>query len=440
MPKIKLTKSFCDGTQPPAVNGVLPPGEYNDTEVQNFQLRVLPSGARQFAIRYRIGSEKKRHVLGSYGNLTVAEARTHAKKLLGQIAMGADPSNAKAEARKAWTVRRLVEHYRQEVLPKLSVSSQEGYDRYLKANILPMLGSKDAAKVAPADVLQMFRAAERSARKVNKEGVVVSAGTTTANRVLATASALFSEAIAQGIRTDNPCSAVKRNPENKRERFLTDMETAKLLAACDRSPHRLTSNLLRLLVYTGARKGETMRARWEQFDLDGEVWTKPSHQTKQKRQHSIPLMAAAVELLKEMHAQNRAGANSPWLFPGRKPDEPVASPKRSISAILKDAGLRDDDMPRLNRVSPHVIRHSFATQLLSKGANITLVGKALGHTQASTTNRYAHAEHNPLRQIGSLLDASIRETKERLRQDEEAAAALAGMGDNVVPMPARKAG
>jgi integrase len=439
MPKIKLTKSFCDGTQAPAVNGVLPPGEYSDTELRGLQLRVLPSGTRQFVIRYRVGGAKKRHVLGDYGQLTVAEARTHAKKLLGQIATGADPSNAKAEARKAWTVRRLVEHYRQEVLPKLSASSQEGYERYLKKSILPLLGSKDAAKVAPSDVLQMFRAAERAARTVDENGAVKNAGTTTANRVLATASALFSEAIAQGIRTDNPCSAVKRNAENKRERFLSDLETAKLLSACDRSPHQLTANLLRLLVYTGARKGETMRARWEQFDLIDGVWTKPSHQTKQKRLHAIPLMPAAVEMLREMHAENLAGANSPWVFPGRKPNEAVASPKRSISAILKDAGLSGDDMPQVRRVSPHVLRHSFATQLLSKGANITLVGKALGHTQASTTNRYAHAEQNPLRQIGSLMDTSIREAKERLRE-EEAASALAATGDNVVAIPFRKAG
>lgn len=438
MPQFKLTKQFCDGKQAPAVAGVLPPGEYNDTELRGFQLRVLPSGKRQFAIRYRLAGRKARFSLGDYGVLTVEQARKFAQQRLAEVAMGGDPSNAKAEARKAWTVRQLVDHYATEVLPKLSARTQESYRRHLDHYIVPALGKKPAASVQSPDVLQMFRAAQRSASKVGPSGEVVNAGTTTANRVLATTSALFSEAVSLGLRIDNPCSSVRRNAENKRERYLSADESARLLAACDRSPHAMTANLLRLLMFTGARKGETMKAKWQQFDLDAAIWTKPGHETKQRRLHSIPLMPAAVELLRDMQAANESGPQSPWLFPGKDHNRPVTTLKRSTAAIFAAAGFADPDTPALLKVVTHTLRHSFATQAVSSGASLPLVGRQLGHTQAATTHRYAHAEQNPLRQIGLAVDAGLREARERLRQKETEDARVAPQEDNVVELPARK--
>lgn len=430
--RIKLTQKF--------VSGPLAPGEYYDSEVLGFQLRVLPSGTKQFAIRYRIGSLKRRHSLGTYGALTVEQARKLAQVKLAHVATGGDPSNERAEARKAWSIKQLVDHYQAEVLPKLKPATRDNYNRYLKNHILPALGKLKAADVSTSDVLQLFRTAERKARKVDGDGAVINSGSTTANRVLATASALFSEAIALDLRSDNPCSAVKRNPENKRERFLSAEEAVRLLAACDRSPHTTTANLIRLLVFTGARKGETMRAHWKQFDLIAETWTKASHENKQGKLHSLPLMPAAVELLRDMADANRAGVNSPWLFPGSDPAYPVVSVKRSIATIFTDAGLRNEDVPAILRVVPHTLRHSFATQAISQGASLVLVGKALGHTQAATTHRYAHAEHNPLRQVGQAVNAGLLEAQQRLsdREAQEAIDKAAAEG-NVVRLPERKA-
>lgn len=438
MPQFKLTKLFCDGKQPPAVGGVLPPGEYSDVEVRGFQLRVLPSGKRQFAIRYRVGGRKARLSLGDYGVLTVEQARKLAQQKLAEVAMGGDPSNARAEARRAWTVRQLVDHYKSEVLSRRAPKTRESYLLHLDHHILPALGKRPAAAVTSAEVLQMFRAAARSAHREDADGKVLTEGTTTANRVLATTSVLFAEAVSQGLRTDNPCASIKRYPERKRERHLSADELARVLVACEQSPHTVAANLLRLLMVTGARKGETMNAKWDQFDLDAALWTKPSHMTKQKRQHTVTLSPLTVTLLQEMKAANDAGSASIWLFPGRDASKPVVSIKRSISAILAAAGFGDEPSDR--RVTPHTLRHSFATQAVSSGASLRLVGQLLGHTQAATTQRYAHAEQNPLREVGLAVDAGLREASDRLRQREAEAAELARLGDNVVAMPARKAG
>jgi len=440
MPRYKLTKQFVEGkVSPPAVNGTLPPDEYSDTEVRGFLLRVLPSGTRQFCIRYRIAGQKKRHVLGAYGVLTVEQARKLAQQKLAAVMAGHDPSAAKAELRKAWTVAHLIEHYRAERLSTLRASTRYDYARYLDRSIAPSIGRKLVRDVAQADVLRMFREAERKARTIDKDGNVVNSGSTTANRVLATTSTLFGEAIAQGIRTDNPCAGIKRNAEHKRERYLSADESARLLAACDASPHATVANLVRLLVFTGARRGETMRARWEQFDLAAGIWTKPSHETKQKRMHAIPLIPAAVTLLQDMDAANRddlGRPRSPWLFPSHDPKQHIVSPKRAIASIFAAAGLEGAD------VVLHTLRHSFATQAISSGASLLLVGKALGHTQAATTQRYAHAEHDPLRQVGLGVDAKLREAQDRLRQQQAAEAAMVETGQSVkvVQLRSKKAG
>lgn len=399
-----LTKRFVDQASV---------GEHPDDKVPGLLLRVLPSGLKQFCIRYRLpGGRRGRYQLGNYGQLTVEQARELAKSKLFIVSQGRDPSAEKAEARKAWTVKQLAEHYEAEHLRKLRPATRDNYKRYLDRHIVPSLGKKLVTDVTPADVLRMFREAERKASKLDSNGNVLNAGTTTANRVLATASGLFGEAIAQGLRADNPCATVKRNHENKRERYLTVEESARLLAACDRSPHTHVANFVRLLVFTGARAGETLSAPWSQFDLTSGIWTKPSHHTKQKALHSVPLIPAALELLTDMYRENEAGERSPWLFPSNAPNKPIADPKRAVAAIFKAAGFA-------NGVSLHTLRHSFATQAVSAGATLHLVGKALGHTQAATTHRYAHAEHNPLRQMGATLDAEIRRAREKLRKEQK---------------------
>jgi integrase len=250
----------------------------------------------------------------------------------------------------------------------------------------------------------MFRDVQRRARKMDGEQVIRS-GMTTANRVLATTSSMFSEAIAQGLRTDNPCMSVKRNPENKRERYLDATETARLLVVCDQSQYINAANLIRLLVLTGARRGEALLARWEEFDLDAALWVKPSHHTKQKRTHMLPLSPAAVAAL--THMKEQAEADCPWLFPSSNSSRSLQDPKRGVSLILMAAGLG-------RGVTLHTLRHSFAARVVSAGHGLHAAGKLLGHTQAATTHRYAHLEHDAQRRALVDVDAAIHAARAAL--------------------------
>ena len=126
------------------------------------------------------------------------------------------------------------------------------------------------------------------------------------------------------------------------------------------------------------------------------VWTKPSHLTKQKKKEHLPLSAEALEILETMRSQ----ASSPFLFPGKVPGKSIQEIKKAWDTIRKKSGF-----PAL-RI--HDLRHTHASHLVSSGLSLSIVGKLLGHTQASTTQRYAHLADEPLRQAAQLFGSRVK--------------------------------
>jgi integrase len=105
------------------------------------------------------------------------------------------------------------------------------------------------------------------------------------------------------MRTDNPARGVERAPEQKRERYMTPAEIARLGEVLATHPERTSANAVRLLLLTGARKGETLSAQWRDIDLEAGVWSKPASTTKTGKLHRIPLSVPARLLLAEMRAE-----------------------------------------------------------------------------------------------------------------------------------------
>ena len=198
---------------------------------------------------------------------------------------------------------------------------------------------------------------------------------------------MFSLAIKLQMRSDNPCRGVERNQENKRTRYLSADEISRLKVALAAHEDQQAANIVRLLLLTGARLNEVQSATWEQFDIEDGVWTKPGSTTKQKTEHRVPLSAPARQLLAELHADNHAGLDdASYVFPGR-----VGGHRKTIRKVWEDLC----ESTGLNGVRVHDLRHSYASLLASAGLSLPTIGALLGHSQPSTTARYAHLADSP---------------------------------------------
>ena len=369
------------------VRGLVPPASGNrityDSEVKGFGVRITSAGVRSFVLNYRTAGRERRLTIGQYPTWSVTAARAEAQTLRREIDLGRDPMGQRHDERAAPVMADLCREYLERHAVKKRSSRDD--EAMIKNDILPRLGKIKVGDVRHVDV-------ERLHREITKRAPV------RANRVVACLSKMFSLAQKWDWRSDNPMRGIERNPEERRNRHLSTEEIARLADALNRCPESASANAVKLLMLTGARRGEVLTAQWDQFDFEVGVWTKPSAHTKQKREHRVPLSAPALQLLHQM----RTNATGDYLFPGRS-GEPLTDIKRFWASICKAAEIADCRV--------HDLRHTFASLLASAGLSLPIIGALLGHTQAQTTQRYAHLFDDPLRQATERVGAIVTANK-----------------------------
>jgi len=233
-----------------------------------------------------------------------------------------------------------------------------------------------------------------------------------ANRMLALLSKMFNLAIKWKYRSDNPVKGVEKFKEHPRDLYLTEQQVVNLKRALDAYPNQNAANAIRLLMLTGAREGEALKANWEQFDLKLGVWTKPSHHTKQDKEEHIPLNDDALTLLRRMKPKKMGP-----LFPGKKDGDARVTLRKPWVQICKAAGLstaveKQGKKRKIMRYRPnfhiHDLRHTYASWLVSNGVPLYDVSKLMGHTRMQTTERYAHHADASLRRATNVFGHLFR--------------------------------
>jgi integrase len=207
---------------------------------------------------------------------------------------------------------------------------------------------------------------------------------------------MFTLAIKWKLRADNPCKGIERNQEHPRQRYLKPDELRRLTRALAEDRNQQAADVFRLLLLTGARRGEVLSSmRWADIDLAAGTWTKQASTTKQRQHHQIPLSAPARQLLTRLREKN---PTSPYVFTGR--NGPLKGDiKRHWKRVCTAAGI--------SGLRIHDLRHSYASQLASAGVGLHVIDQLLGHSQVSTTHRYAHLFDDPLRSATEKVGAVI---------------------------------
>ena len=207
-----------------------------------------------------------------------------------------------------------------------------------------------------------------------------------ANRCLALFSHSMKTAELWGLRepNTNPCQHVPKFPEKPRSRFLSEKELSRLGKAL-REELAKTNNIygvaaIQLLLLTGARKSEILGLRWEYVNLERQVIQLPDSKTGEK---TIALPSAAINILSSLPRYK----NNPFVICGQKDGKPYINIKRIWNRVCSKANLND--------VRIHDLRHTFASVAVTGGMSLPAIGALLGHSQPSTTNRYAHFASDP---------------------------------------------
>jgi integrase len=387
----KITKRSVDAAAPTDKEFFL-----WDDELKGFGLRVYPSGRKMYLAQFRAGGRLRRVNIGLHGALTPDLARTEAMKHLSDVRLGGDPAKERDKRKTSPTMKEFGRRFLDEhVAVHCKASTHGEYKRSVELFIDPKLGSHRIIDITRADVVELHQSMKATPYQ--------------ANRTLGVLSVMFSVAHSWGVRADgvNPCWKVKRFKEVKRERYLTPDELARLgqvLRQSDTEPEAV--NGIRLLLLTGCRLGEIQTLKWEYVDFDASVLRLPDSKTGAK---IVPIGKAVIDVLRSIPKRK----DNPYVITGRLEGQYLSDIQKPWRRLRKRAGL---DGLRI-----HDLRHSFASDALQLGQDLTMIGRLLGHTQVQTTARYAHLKTDPIRAAADKVSDAIAIALSRPAQPRQAA-------------------
>ncbi len=381
---MKLSKRAIDGLRYKGKGG-----HYVwDDDLAGFGLRVNPSGRKSFVVTFRLKGCQRFHTLGRYGEMTPDQARTKAMKTLYKARQGEDPKAGRIAAERQPLITDLADRYQREhAEPKKRVSTARQDLQTWRKHVLPTLGKRRIADITRDDVAKLHHS--------------LRAKPYVANRVLALISKAFNLSELWGWRPDgtNPCRHLKRFKEKMRERFLSQGELRRLAeelrgAEYERTESPFSLAMIWLLIYTGCRSSEIRKLRWAEVDFGRSCLRLAESKSGEK---VVQLNSQAVEILRSL----KRDPKNPFVIQGLKPGTHLSGLNGPWRRIRKKAGIED--------VRLHDLRHTFASFGASAGLSLPVIGSLLGHTQAATTQRYAHLSSDPVREAAEAIGAKLAE-------------------------------
>ncbi|EKH9202059.1 integrase domain-containing protein [Vibrio parahaemolyticus] len=342
--------------------------EYRLSDGQGLQLRVLPSGSKQWQLNYYRPTNGKRanFNLGRFPDVNLAQARKNSLLAKELIAQGIDPQED--QKKKQQDYKEIHEHTFVNVakewfeIKKDSVTSDYASDilRSLELHIFPHLADTPVKNITAPLVIELLKPIEA---KGSLE---------TVKRLSQRLNEVMNFATNCGLIQANPLTGIKaafKKPKKENMAALKPAELPELMGAiANASIKRTTRCLLEWQLHTMTRPAEASGAKWCEVDIDEKVWTIPAERMKKRREHRIPLTEQAIELLDVMKP---ISGHREFIFPSdRDPKKPCNS--QTANMALKRMGFA-------GRLVSHGLRSLASTTLNEQGFEADLIEAALAH-------------------------------------------------------------
>jgi integrase len=385
----KLTKRVVDAAEVHEKDYVI-----WDDELPGFGLRVFASGKRSYVIQYRAAGRSRRYTIGLHGVWTPETARQEAKVQFGRVAKGDNPAEERELDHKAITVKELCSLYLNDLKaglilgkggrPKKPTTIGTDTGR-IHRHIIPLIGSRRVKDLAKADVSKVLKDIMAGKTRVSvktkklRGKAIVRGGAGTATRTVGLLGGILTYAIEAGIIETNPAHGIRKPKDNVRTRRLSEAEYRMLgqmlREAATQEKYVTTVDIIRQIALTGCRRSEIIQLKWSEVDTEAScLRLKDSKEGKSIRAIGLPV----VEYLEH----RRISAVGSFVFPGQGEDNAFGSFPNHWEQLFKRSPLSD--------VTPHVLRHSFASIANDLGFTEVTIAALVGHSKGSVTSKYIH--------------------------------------------------
>lgn len=342
--------------------------DWYDNSITGFICEVRCTGGKTYALRYRDQHGKLRqHKIGDARSISFDKARQEALKLRSITVLGGNPAEDRKVLRQVPTLAEVIE---QRYLPEIK-RNRRNYKSTLSFfdhHLLPRLGSFHLDQIT-SEMISQHHA------DLIEGGISIAY----ANRMIVNLKTIYNLCKRWKIpgAETNPAECLKvPNPNNMRERYLTQEELKRLREALDTCGNPQLKHLVNLSLLLACRKRELLDARWEFVDFERRTLRVPV--SKSGKARNIPLSSAAITILKQLPRWK----DCPWVIPNPETRKPYGNLYYPWAKVRSAAGLDD--------VRWHDLRHSAASALVQANVPIYTVARILGHSTVQHTARYSH--------------------------------------------------
>lgn len=333
---------------------------YHDTNEKHLVLSVTSKGTKSFYLRKRILGKDERIFLGHFPDMSIEQARKLSIKYKADIVLGINPNFIRKVIKKEPVFKEMFEEFMERYSKKTKKTWQE--DKREINKFLSHWFKRQISSITKFEIQILME-------KIRDEN-----GLYQANRLFERIRAMYNKYIEWGWSGLNPCIGIKKFKERSRDRFLQPNELPRFFKAVNEESNVTVRDYILVLLLTGARKGNVLSMRWQDINLYSQKWRIPD--TKNGEPITIPLSSQVIEIL-----QNRKTGGE-YVFPSALSNKGYfQDPKKAWKRILQRAQIED--------LRIHDLRRTLGSWQVATGANLSIIGKSLGHKTHEATAIYA---------------------------------------------------